>query len=181
MIVLGRRVGRPSKLTKETTDRLTRALALGAGIEEACIWAKIGRTSFYRWLEIGEHHDAEERDSQHRGFYLQIKRILAEAEIYSLQVIARAESEGNWRAAAWRLERRFPTKWGSRRFQIESEVNTNVTIDNASEREERIKRISEILENIPDTPALLEKEHPEPEPELEGEPPEKKKPVETLL
>jgi hypothetical protein len=158
VIVLGRRVGRPSKLTKETTDRLTRALALGAGIEEACIWAKIGRTSFYRWLEIGERMDSENRDGQHRDFYLTVKRTLAESEIYSLSVIARAQESGrpdSWRSAAWLLERRYPTKWGSRRFQTtNSDVNTNVTIDNASEREERINRISEILENIPDTPVL---------------------------
>jgi hypothetical protein len=151
------------------------------------VLAQISRTSYYRWLEKGEKSDIEERDDSYRAFFLKVKRTLAEAELYSLSVIAKAQEEGrpdSWRAAAWLLERRWPTKWGSRRHQIESRVNANVVIDDPSDREERVKRISELLSHIPSESDVDEEKYPEPlsQPELESgttkEEKEKKKRVE---
>jgi hypothetical protein len=36
------------------------------------------------------------------------------AEAADVTLIAQAAREGQWQAAAWRLERKFPSKWGRR-------------------------------------------------------------------
>ena len=35
-----------------------------------------------------------------------------ESEVKDVVVISNAAVKGDWRAAAWRLERRFPDRWG---------------------------------------------------------------------
>ena len=44
-----------------------------------------------------------------------LKRADLEAELACLRQIKEAAQNGDWRAAAWMLERRYPEKWGRRR------------------------------------------------------------------
>lgn len=142
--------GRPSKLTETTMLLLNAALSNGMFIEEACIHAGISRGTYYRWLDLGEQHDVEERSSEYRDFFLDIKQALAKSEMRSLTIINEAQESGNWRAAAWLLERRFPEKWGRYRTTELTELESSIDLVELENRVERVERISEILRNIPD-------------------------------
>jgi transposase len=103
-----RLIGRPSKLTEKTKKRLLAALQNGANQDEAARYAGIGESTFYRWMEKG----ATKKRGQYREFWEAVKRTESEAAMISLDTIRNAEKRGDWRAAAWKLERRFPDKWG---------------------------------------------------------------------
>jgi hypothetical protein len=105
-----KRPGRPSKLTPEITYRIAELIRAGNYREVAARAAGIGTTTFYRWLDEG----ARQNRGQFREFWDAIKRAEAEAECKSVAVIDAAAQGGTWHAAAWRLERMFPDRWGRR-------------------------------------------------------------------
>ena len=81
----------------------------------------MNKTTVYDWLKQGARLNDEidknpnikisENDALLITLSNNIKKALAEAEMKDLSVIAKA-SEKSWQAAAWRLERRFPDRWG---------------------------------------------------------------------
>ena len=90
-------------------DKLCQALLVGATYELAALYAGISADTFARW-----RHQAA---SAPPGTVLATLRDrLAEAEgraaIGWLAKIEAAASEGNWQAAAWKLERRYPRQFG---------------------------------------------------------------------
>ena len=101
-------IGRPSKLTEKTKKRLLKALQKGATQAEAARYSGIGESTFYRWMEKG----AARKRGQFREFREAVKRTESEAVMISLDTIGKAEKRGDWRAAAWKLERRHPNEWG---------------------------------------------------------------------
>ena len=82
-------------------------LRKGCTIEASCQAANISRSTYYKWLdeipEFKEFVNATESD----------------VEATLLETI---QSYGDWRAAAWVLERRYPQRWGQKR-----ELDVNVT------------------------------------------------------
>ena len=82
-------------------------LRKGCTIEAACQAANIARSTYYAWMdeipEFKEFVNATESD----------------VEANLLETIT---SYGDWRAAAWILERRYPQRWGQKR-----ELDVNVT------------------------------------------------------
>lgn len=129
------RGGRPSKFTPETRERIISALRANAYIETAAAYAGIEKDTFYRWLKMG----ARAKSGPYREFSDAIKQTMGEAEVRDLAVISKAANgydvvktkrvigsdgkveteettsrEFSWQAAAWRLERKYPQKWGRR-------------------------------------------------------------------
>ena len=94
--------GRKSKFTKATKDRIIESLKVGASIQMACDSACIGRTTFYEWLKRGE----QESSGAYRTFKNSVSKASAEGGIHMLQLISVA-AEKDWKAAAWKLERRW--------------------------------------------------------------------------
>lgn len=43
--------GRPSKLTPEVIQKLEYAFSIGASVNEACLYADIGRSTFFEWQQ----------------------------------------------------------------------------------------------------------------------------------
>ncbi len=80
----------------------------GYTVEQACELAGIGRTTFYAWLSRG----SQQPNSIYGAFVDAIKKAEAESELLLLQRIEKAAERGQWQAAAWMLERRFPKLWG---------------------------------------------------------------------
>src|SRR2546421_7144862 len=56
-------------------------------------------------------HGRDQRRGRYRKFLSQVEKTEAEAESRDLLLIAKAASD-DWRAAAWRLERRWPRRFG---------------------------------------------------------------------
>jgi hypothetical protein len=110
------KIGRPSKLTPAVKQRLLDAIRAGNYFEAACVYAGIGETTFYRWMERGEKASSGE----YREFWESVKKAEAEAEA---RVVALWQQEipGNWQAARDFLARRFSDRW-SPKEKVQTEV-----------------------------------------------------------
>lgn len=92
--------GRKTKYTPETVEKLVTAVKLGATYDLACGYAGIDEATFYRWMK------------DKREFCDTIKAAEGAGAVIWLGKIEKAASDGNWQAAAWKLERRHPEKYG---------------------------------------------------------------------
>ncbi len=102
---------RPTKLSPQRQAQICEYVAQGHSREIAAQACGIAATTVYRWMKRGE----TEPDGPFGEFCMALKRADAEAEIACLRRIKAAAEAGDWRAAAWMLERRYPEKWGRRR------------------------------------------------------------------
>lgn len=124
------KIGRPTKLTEDVIDTIIICLRNGAYIETAMNFVGIPRERFYEWnkkamAELKERDEAElngikraEKDEIYVTFHNAIKKAMAEAELLDLKVITEAAQKGNWQAAAWRLERKHPDRYGINSLRI---------------------------------------------------------------
>jgi transposase len=99
------RPGRPTKLTPELQDRIVALLRAGNYIETAARFCDVDKVTLYAWLKRGNR----QANGPFREFLNAVERAQAEAEIRDLEVI---RQEPSWQARAWRLERKFPQRWG---------------------------------------------------------------------
>jgi transposase len=102
-----------TKLTKATSDRIKAALERGAYLETAAAHAGIARSTFYDWLKRGRTEAGDYTADSYGEFVLMVDQALAQSELADLKTIEKAADE-IWQAAAWRLERRWPEKYGRR-------------------------------------------------------------------
>jgi hypothetical protein len=86
----------------EIIDKILNAIAVGAPFTHACNYAGISFETFNEWRK-GKPEFSE-----------QVKEAEGKAVIGWLARIEQAAKEGNWTAAAWKLERRFPEDFGRR-------------------------------------------------------------------
>ena len=129
-------MARPSKFTPEVRTRILQALQAGNYQDTACHYAGISPATFYRWMAESELPDA---DPELLAFREEVNKSRADAEARNIALIQQAAQGGTWQAAAWWLERSFPSKWG--RYQ---RVDTNVVIEAADpEREREFEEIAE--------------------------------------
>lgn len=127
--------GRPTKLNRELLKRISDIVRAGNYIETASAHAGIDKSTLYRWLKRGARE--EERlqknpkskmkasESIYVDFCNSIKKAIAESEMRDLLIIGKA-SEQDWKASAWRLERRFPERW-SKKERLDANVKSEHT------------------------------------------------------
>lgn len=101
--------GRPEKITKHLIETIRTAILAGAYVETAACYAGISKETFYQWLKKG----AAAKSGIYADFSDAIKKAMAEAELRDVMVINRAAAN-SWQAAAWKLERKYPSRWGVR-------------------------------------------------------------------
>src|SRR5207237_775595 len=99
--------GRPTKLTPEVVKRIVDSIRAGNYLENSAAYAGIWKVTLFDWLRRGNHQTT----GMYRGFRDGVEKALAEAEIRDVMNITKA-AEKNWQASAWRLERKFPGRWG---------------------------------------------------------------------
>lgn len=109
--------GRPSKLTPELQERIISAIRAGNYMETAAAYAGISKDTLYRWLKQG----ARAKSGPYKRFSDAIAQAMAQSEVRDVAVIHKA-AETEWTAAAWRLERKYPERWG-RRQKVEAQVS----------------------------------------------------------
>src|SRR4051794_23946527 len=102
-------MARPTKLTPERQDRITRAIREGAYAEVATRAAGVAPSTYYDWLRRGR-----EGEEPYSVFLEAVEQADAEAEVAAVGVINAAAASGDWRAAKALLERRFNRRWGAR-------------------------------------------------------------------
>lgn len=122
--------GRPTKFTPEVTSKILTAIRAGNYIETAAAWAGVNKQTIYDWLRQG----AAQEKGPFRDFSDSVGEALAHAEVADLQNVAEAAKKGNWQAAAWRLERRNPSRWG-RKDRTPVAPEDEIDYDNLSDEE----------------------------------------------
>jgi len=114
-------VGRPTKLTSELTEEIAQYLRAGNYIETTAALVGINRDSIYEWLKRGAKEQERlaknprarlrKREAIFVEFSDTVKKAQAQSEAMLVGLIGKA-AQKNWTAAAWRLERKYPDKWG---------------------------------------------------------------------
>lgn len=108
---VGGKVGRKPKLDERLTEQLVQLLKSGNYVETAIAAVGLSKSTFYEWLERGDHERVAQADEPYRVFREKVEHARAEGEATNVLRIARAAAE-DWKAAAWMLERQFPDRWG---------------------------------------------------------------------
>ena len=108
---------RPTKLSPQRQAQICEYVAQGSSREVAARACGVDPATLYRWMQRGEAEPA----GIYRKFCEAIKKADAEAELASLRNISAAAENGVWQAAAWKLERRYPNRWGRRRLNMPSQ------------------------------------------------------------
>ena len=100
--------GRPTKLNVIIIDELVELLETGVHVETACSIAGIRKKDFYDWMKLALD---PEKNNIYKTFRDRVRRAMGLTEKKTLLNVKEAGDKGDWRAAAWMLERRFPKRW----------------------------------------------------------------------
>lgn len=96
------------KRHKQEREKLFLALAQGLTREQACAYAGISMNKLRNWVKEAE---ALAATTDETGFLDELANAEATAALRWLSLIDTA-AERDWKAAAWKLERRFPRSYG---------------------------------------------------------------------
>jgi hypothetical protein len=117
-------MARPTKLTPESKDRIVQAIKLGATYEHAAAYGGVAYNTFNEWIKKGK--DAKS------GIYVEFHEAIKEAEgvglVGWLQKIEDAANDGQWQAAAWKAERRYPEIYGRQSVNVKHSGDTQTTV-----------------------------------------------------
>lgn len=105
--------GRPTKLTREIVDKIVRLVGVGNYMETAAATCGISKDTLYRWLKQGARQGKGLARDLADGVY----EATARCEAHDVAFMHKA-AETDWRAAAWRLQHRFPERWGRARVEV---------------------------------------------------------------
>lgn len=152
--------GSNGKLTDDVSDKICQAIRTGATLEGAAAYAGVPRPTFFDWLRRGRRAGAR---APYSTFVANVEEALAAFEVGAMAQIAKAGSE-EWQANAWRLERRFPDKYG-RRTRVDGNVQVSavpfidldkLTADEAATLLTLLRKAAPAQEELPATgrPAL---------------------------
>lgn len=142
--------GRKSKLTPELQERICNYIENGYTVEQACALSGIGETTYYRWLQTGR----KAKTGKYREFWEAVKKAEKIAESKYLAIITRAavgdpekKVKGDWKAAAWYLERRNPQQFARRDF-LRQDVNAKVKGDVKLDLRSKLKEAEEFFRKL---------------------------------
>jgi len=135
------KMGRPIKLNESIQADIIKAIRAGNYLETAAAYAGINKSTLHDWLRRGEREKQRvDKDNRRRitkdeqifvDFSDSVEKALAESEVRDVYRIEKA-AESQWQAAAWRLERKFPARWG-KRIKQEIEVSGGLSISDKNE------------------------------------------------
>lgn len=117
------------KLTPEAIEKISHAIRLGATYDLAASYAGISRVTLWGWLKKGEKANS----GKFKELYDAVNEAEGKAAIGWLAKIEQAANDGNWAAAAWKLERRYPNDYGRQRLDIESDNKVEIVVKRTDE------------------------------------------------
>lgn len=113
----------PKRMTTDDPKikRLLDALAAGHFVDEACQYAPIHKSTYYRWIQQGEALEEKVKqggtltaeETKTSELCDSLKKAEVAGQNAALETIREAIKGGTWQAAAWFLERRNK-KWSNR-------------------------------------------------------------------
>lgn len=106
-------MGRPFPDITPYIDKLAQAILIGATYELAALYAGISYDTFLRWRKKAI---TAAPGTPLATLHERLQEAEGRAAIGWLAKIEKVATEGDWKAAAWKLERRYPETYG-RTFQ----------------------------------------------------------------
>jgi hypothetical protein len=119
---------KPEKIT--VAEAIVQALRAGAYIEDAAESAGVAESTVYAWIARGQEHaydltkglaSVPKAERPYVEFAEAVEKARASAVVYNLALIRQAAAAGNWKAAAWWLERTRPGQYG-RQLRVDANV-----------------------------------------------------------
>lgn len=122
--------GRPTALLEEIKEQtLLDYIRIGTPVRKAVAASGIAEKTFYNWMSRGLAERERQaivpnaKDNPTEVIFLQflqrVEQARAEAIMKKVAVIAKSGNDGDWRAAAWWLERQVPEEFGKTdKFEI---------------------------------------------------------------
>lgn len=109
-------VGRPSLYTPHIVKRISDALRLGATYKMAAQYGGVSYDTVNDWMNkgkkasalAGKGEEVPEDLEPFLQFHQELQKAEADAVMGWLAKIEKEANDGNWQAAAWKLERRYP-------------------------------------------------------------------------
>jgi hypothetical protein len=105
------KMGRPEKLTPELQEKLIQVIRTGAYIETAVQFIGLSKETFYAWIKKG----AKAKGGKYKDFSDSIRKAMAETEVLDLIRLEKMSKE-DAKIIMWRLERKFPSRWGRKQI-----------------------------------------------------------------
>lgn len=103
-------MSRPTKLTEEISTKIVALVRAGNYRETACAAVGITAKTLRNWLRRSAQ--GGKRNASYVQFADDLEKAEATAEALDNQRVSKAAEAGDWRAAAWRLARKRPDRWG---------------------------------------------------------------------
>lgn len=133
--------GRPTKCTPELIEEFSDTLERVLYVETACALHDISKVTYYNWTKRAERElervaqDGRRRVSKDEAPFVEFLNVCARARakaedklLCTIDDHATKDADGDWKAAAWKLERAFPYKWGKReRIEHSGKVDSDIT------------------------------------------------------
>lgn len=132
--------------TPELVSIIARNLRVGAYRQDAVAAAGIAYQTFRNWIKRGgverRRIDSGSRPRKREGAFLAlveaVEKAEAEASMLSLGRITKAAAEGAWQADAWKLERRYPDRWG-RKQRVDLEAKGGLVVEGGGWLADRLR------------------------------------------
>ena len=102
------RKGGPGALSPDARARLLQAIRLGSSLKGAARRGGISEFTYHRWIRRGR----EAKSGAYREFFEEVEAARSDGELALLANIQKAGKRGDWRAAAFILERRWQMEYG---------------------------------------------------------------------
>lgn len=107
--------------------KVCRAIRVGAYLDAAAAAGGVSRSTLIDWVRRGERDLTEDRDTVMAEFKFAYDLATSDAEIIMLETIHAAATHPDpkirdWKAAAWRLERKSPARWGKQEARLTPDV-----------------------------------------------------------
>jgi transposase-like protein len=94
-------MGKRSGLTPECQEKIIQAVRQGNFLTVSAGLAGIEESTLHKWIRLGE----TESSGKFNQFVKQLREAQAQAEALAVVTIRKASLEGDWKAAAWYLEK----------------------------------------------------------------------------
>jgi len=144
-------------LTPEVSKKICNLVRVGNYLDTAAAACGVTRATLHRWLRIGNKDLEMGRKTVHSRFVNRVHRVMAESELLSLAML-NDHGLKSWQAVAWKMERRFPERWGkSYKAEIELTGKDGGPIEIGDARKQLLGRL------FADEPSLGETENSEDE------------------
>jgi hypothetical protein len=157
MFMAGR--GASEKIDRKTIDEIVLMVKMGNYLETAAAYAGIHKATLHRWLKRGREEIERINNSSNKASKIRkseelyvdlcdsVEKSLAEAEIRDVQIIYNA-CKADWKASAWRLERKYPERWGHKeQHEITGKDGGAVEVEMA--RNKLIKKLTDMSDCEP--------------------------------